>query len=619
MSSYFSLPSFARAKQNKAELEKKNPQNPVLKDEDEQFLHKQITNDDTAPQAPDAPVSKITESGEEEEVSKEEAEQVGAGADQFAIPEVQPETGDGAQESKPDVTEASKPEATEDAQAPKPNETTEESVDDPPEEVPDETTVKSDATADKPKKSKKKKSFDLPSQEEAEAATKNFNAGTDGSGKTDGPGEKKTWASYLPSIGSKKDQGGEKKADTGVKTESSAEKSDMPTEEKPAEEKPAEESRTGEQSEPGDKRTWAGYASTAYSSLPSISSIPSLPAWKSKDKDGKGEPVLNEDGSINDDKTKEKQESEVSVLLDKLDMSSINNRVFAFSGETQKIYARFAEILRDTMNGGPTAYEDMEKLMKDAGPQLEKQFQSMPPFVQTLVKSLPAKMGSTLGPELLAAASEKPGADMKTRMAAASKEKSSGGDGGINVASSSSDAAEQDGQKKKRKIPGLKSLMSGQGAVASILRSIVSFLTTRFPFLASSVNVVMSLAVFILMFVFWYCHKRGKEMRLAKQAEAREKGEEVPDDEEEGELEVDATDEDEPPEYEGVEEKDGAAAESKPASAAKQEDSAEAVSETAEKAKEEVVDKSEPAEAPVPEQSDGAKGAELEAEKAVGV
>ena len=73
MSSYFSLPSFARAKQNKEALEKKNPQEPVLKDEDEQFLHKQITNEQSASKAQDAPVTKITEGGEEKELSKEEA------------------------------------------------------------------------------------------------------------------------------------------------------------------------------------------------------------------------------------------------------------------------------------------------------------------------------------------------------------------------------------------------------------------------------------------------------------------------------------------------------------------------------------------------------------------
>jgi hypothetical protein len=151
------------------------------------------------------------------------------------------------------------------------------------------------------------------------------------------------------------------------------------------------------------------------------------------------------------------------------------------------------------MNGAPTAYEDMDKLMKDAGPQLEKQFQSMPPFVQTLVKSLPAKLGTSLGPELLAAASEKPGNDMQARMKNASKKPA--GDANISTTGASSSTATKEGEssegaKKKRKIPGLKGLVSEQGAVASVLRNVVNFLRVRFPFLASTTNVVMSLAVF---------------------------------------------------------------------------------------------------------------------------
>ncbi|KAK5128493.1 hypothetical protein LTR85_003161 [Meristemomyces frigidus] len=644
MSSYFSLPSFARAKQNKEDLEKKNPQNPVLKDEDEQFLQKQISHD-TASEAPkDVPPTKITESGEEKEVSKEEAEQAGAGAGQVAVPEVQPETGDGAQESKSEATaeeskpEEDAPESKEEDPAAEPKQTgaapeskqedvapeskhddtakeskqedvapeskgdsaTEETADDPPEQAPEESTSKAEPATEKPKKVKKNKSFELPSQEEAEAATKSFNAdaATKAENTEGQQGEKRTWTSYLPSIGTgtKKDQTGDKKESAG-------------------DEKPTTEQKEGESSDQSQQRTWAGYAQSAYSSLPSM---PALPNWRTKDSNA--EPVYNEDGTVNEEKTKQKQESEVSVLLDKLDMSSINNRVFAFSGETQKIYERFAVILKDTMNGGPTAYEDMEKLMKDAGPQLEKQFASMPPFVQTLVKSLPAKFGTTLGPELLAAASQKPGADMQARMAAASKQKSSG-DSSINAAGTSEKSGE-DGEKKKRKIPGLKGLVSQQGMTASILRNVVTFIQTRFPFLASSMNVVMSLSVFILMFVFWYCHKRGKEARLAKEAEAGKEGETVAEDDD-GEFEAEVTDEEE---AEGeAEEKtadepaEGKPAEGEPESAAKQEDSAEAVSETAEKTKEEGIGKSEPSEAskaPASDKDQGQKGAEVEAEKA---
>lgn len=509
MSSYFSLPSFARAKQNKEDLEKKNPQNPVLKDEDEQFLQKQISHDPASEAAQNVPSSKITESGEEKEVSKEETEQAGTGADQVAVPEVKPDAGaqaseDGDEPSKQNEDDAAAepkqeeptPESTDDTAAPESKQDVavdgadEENAEDPPELAPEESTEKAQPTTEKAKKTKKNKGLDLPSQEEAEAATKGFNV--DGSSKADQAdgqqGEKRSWASYLPSIGTgaKKQSAGDGKAQTGDEKPAPEQKAG---EQAAGGDKPAAEQKEGEHSEQGQQRTWAGYASSAYSSLPAM---PSLPNWRSKDSNA--EPVYNEDGTVNEEKSKEKQESEVSVLLDKLDMSSINNRVFAFSGETQKIYERFAVVLKDTMNGGPTAYEDMEKLMKDAGPQLEKQFAAMPPFVQTLVKSLPAKFGTTLGPELLAAASAKPGADMQARMTAASKQKSSG-DSSISAADTSEKSGEE-GEKKKRKIPGLKGLVSQQGMVASILRNVVTFIQTRFPFLASSMNVVMSLSVF---------------------------------------------------------------------------------------------------------------------------
>ena len=139
--------------------------------------------------------------------------------------------------------------------------------------------------------------------------------------------------------------------------------------------------------------------------------------------------------------------------------------------------------------------------MRDAGPALERQFASMPPFVQTLVKSLPMKLGSTLGPELMAAASEKPGNDMKARMAAASKQPAgTDASAGLGAAAASTDTkeegAEEGDNKKKGRIPGLKSLVKKNGMVSSMLRNVVTFLQTRFPFLASATNVVMSLAVF---------------------------------------------------------------------------------------------------------------------------
>jgi hypothetical protein len=460
MSSYFTLPSFARAKKNTEELEKTNPTKPVLNDADEEFLTKITSQDAAAPEAvQQEPPVQIADDGEEKELPQSEATTGAAKSpDQIALPETKPEELVRSEDKQGDEKEA---EAS--------KEDSKDTVPDPPEVTPNDG---SDDT--KRKKTKKNKTFELPSQEEAEAATKGFDY--DQAMKSQGAdksqqGEKRTWASYLPNM---------TKSQTLSKENPPAEK-DAKTE-TDSETQPTANKTTQAMDQ---ARSWAQYASTY---IPTTAAIPSIPSnWTfANKKDFHAEPVYKADGTIDEAATKEKQEKEVSVLLDNLSLSSINNRVFSFSAESQKYYDRFTQVLKDTLNGAPTAYEDMDKLMRDAGPTLEKNFASMPPFVQTLVKSLPAKLGASLGPELMAAASEKPGHDMKARMEAGEK-------GGASTEASGS----KDGQqKKKRRIPGLKSLTSSNGVVASILRNIVNFLQVRFPFLVSTTNVVMSLAVF---------------------------------------------------------------------------------------------------------------------------
>lgn len=170
----------------------------------------------------------------------------------------------------------------------------------------------------------------------------------------------------------------------------------------------------------------------------------------------------------------EKEQRELTQILDELNLSAVNNRVFSFSKESEELFNKFSLVLKDVVNGVPTAYNDMEKLFKDYDGQLKKMYGSLPPFLQNLVKSLPAKITATLGPEILAAQAEKPGFDAKQKAAASSGVK---------------------GKFKKSAIPSLKSLVSAQGAVATMLRSILQFLKLRFPAVLTGTNVVMSLAV----------------------------------------------------------------------------------------------------------------------------
>jgi hypothetical protein len=420
-STYFTLPSFTRAKRNQEELRKSNPQVPVLKEEDEKFLERQIASSSLPD---DVPKTKITDDGEEKKATSSDLN--ATSEDAVVISETQPDNKESA--SSGETSAASK-------------------------------------SASSPKSSKK--DFGLPSQEEAEAATKNWDSAFE-KGQKSGDGssstEKRTWASYLVP-GSKKDT-------------------------KPSSDEPAAATDANASEPSGSKtpqRTWAEYANTYVpSNLPSLPTLPTTLKFKKSSKsdpDAQASPVLNKDGTVDDAATAEKQDREVTILLDNMNMSTLNNRVFALSAETQKIYDRFAQVLKDTINGVPTAYEDMDKLMREAGPTIEKQYKAMPPFVQSLVKTLPAKLSTSLAPEVLSSiVAEKPGADLK---AAENGKAGAASTGGKNAKG-----------KSKRRVPGLKNLVAQQGAVAGILRNVVTFLRVRFPLLASGTNVVMSLAVF---------------------------------------------------------------------------------------------------------------------------
>lgn len=186
----------------------------------------------------------------------------------------------------------------------------------------------------------------------------------------------------------------------------------------------------------------------------------------------KGELVPAEP-KVEGESEKEKEEQDLSQVLDQLNLSAVNNRAFSFSEKSQEMMAEFTQILKDIVNGVPTAYDDLEKFLKNWDEYLRKMFDDLPPFLQNLVKGLPAKISGSIAPGLLAASSEKPGADAKAM--------------GINTSTIG---------KAKRRIPSLKKLITAQGAVTGMLRSILNFLKLRFPAVLTGTNVLMSLAVF---------------------------------------------------------------------------------------------------------------------------
>jgi len=513
--SYFTPASWSRAQKNKADLEATNPTNPVLNDEDERFLERITTTEEAAPPLPerkteDVKPTVISDEGDEADAKPEEHEEAVAKLEDAdsAVAEIRGEKGNDESKTE-DVAESKKEDVAGDSNAEEAGSSAKAQTVD---ESEGNDQDKTDKDASDQKDESKKSDDDDKSDEK------------DDKEKSDDKDEKddkmtRSWASYLPSLPTltKKKEGDSKTAeesksadDDKAEAEEAAQPEQAAAPTSPASPKSnkskkdpfptqeeaeasttagiaqAEATTSGRQTEDVSNKTqraWASYIPSMSRGTPQEQAGTGLAsAIKAGKAAEEKAPLKNPDGSQTDD------EKEVSVLLDRMHLSAINNRVFSFSKDSQKVYENFTVVLKDIVNGGPTAYEDLEKLIKDNEGHLDSMFGNMPPFVQTLVKSLPTKVMGSLGPEVMAAMSEKPGADMQAKMDAQSSSSAS--------ASGTNEGLTGKKKQKKSKVPSAKALVSEQGAVASMLKSIVSFLKVRFPAFVTGTNVVMSLAVF---------------------------------------------------------------------------------------------------------------------------
>lgn len=196
-----------------------------------------------------------------------------------------------------------------------------------------------------------------------------------------------------------------------------------------------------------------------------------------------------------------KEEDDINRVLEDLNLAAVNNRVFSLSKESQQLVQQFTVILKDLINGVPTAYDDLTHLLDDKQGTLSKSYDSLPSFLKKLIAQLPEKMKGNLAPELLAVASEAAALNGKGGAATAG-------------ATSFSGAA-----KAFLKPTSLKDLVTKPGAIVSMLKAIMNALKLRWPAFMGT-NVLLSLGLFVLLFVFWYCHKRGREVRLEKEGKA---------------------------------------------------------------------------------------------------
>ncbi|KAJ5588233.1 hypothetical protein N7537_010911 [Penicillium hordei] len=190
---------------------------------------------------------------------------------------------------------------------------------------------------------------------------------------------------------------------------------------------------------------------------------------------------------------KDEDAEDMTDILERLNLAADNNRVFSISEETQELLRKFKLIFKDLINGVPTAYHDLEMLLTNGNRQLQETYTKLPGPMQKLIEKLPERWTETLAPEMLAVAADRAGKS------------------GVNMENVGKAAAAA--EKMGVNIPSLKELVSKPAALVGMLRSIMTFLRARFP-AVMGMNVLWSLALFILLFVLWYCHKRGREVRL---------------------------------------------------------------------------------------------------------
>lgn len=214
------------------------------------------------------------------------------------------------------------------------------------------------------------------------------------------------------------------------------------------------------------------------------------------------------------------ERDDLTRVLDDLNLSAKNNKAFSLSAESTELLQKFTLVLKDLVNGVPTAVHDLTSLLDDKDGTLADNYEKLPSSLKKLVTQLPEKLTSTLAPELLAVAAEAQG------LSAAEAGAAGAGAAGLK------------GAAKKLMTPkNLKDLVTKPGAVVSMLKGIMNALKLRWPAFMGT-NVIWSLALFLLLFVLWYCHKRGREVRLEREkseagggvVDGAERIEELPDD-----------------------------------------------------------------------------------------
>ncbi|KAJ2896008.1 hypothetical protein MKZ38_005980 [Zalerion maritima] len=198
------------------------------------------------------------------------------------------------------------------------------------------------------------------------------------------------------------------------------------------------------------------------------------------------------------EKEANRETADLSSVLSKLNLSAgKGNKAISLSPDTTELVSKFTNVFKDLVNGVPTAYDDLMSLIEDHDGVLSRNYEKLPSSLKKLITTLPSKLTTTLAPELLAVAAEAQGLNAP------------GGPAGKDELKSAA--------MKFLTPANLAQTLTKPGALVSMLKGIVNALKARWPAFMGT-NVVWAVAMSILMFVLWYCHKRGRETRLEREA-----------------------------------------------------------------------------------------------------
>ncbi|TEA21787.1 hypothetical protein C8034_v005415 [Colletotrichum sidae] len=208
-----------------------------------------------------------------------------------------------------------------------------------------------------------------------------------------------------------------------------------------------------------------------------------------------------------------REKDELSRVLDDLNLSARNNKAIPLSAESSELVRQFTLALKDLVNGVPTAVDDIKNLVEDRDGTINKSFDKLPGGMKKLVTNLPDKFTASLGPEVLAAAAKSQG---------------------MHAADFSAEEGVKGAAKKMFTPSSVADLVTKPGAVVGMLKAIVNALKLRWPAFIGT-NAIISVALFLLLFVLWYCHKRGREERIKREnapeiVDGAGRIEELPDD-----------------------------------------------------------------------------------------